>query len=93
MAVLKRAEMKGLCVVAVALCPNLVGMLTQCEVILLCSYFKGSIWNVAHSPNSPNLPVNSLDHFFWVLILRAHNCQEKKQHDLKEYKKFTKLQR
>lgn len=41
--------MKGLtvCIVAGSLSLNLVGMLTQCEVIVLCSYFKGNAWNVA----------------------------------------------
>lgn len=93
MAILKRAEMKGLCVVAIALCLNLVGMLTQREVILLCSYFKGSPWNVAHSPRtSPNLPVNSLDHFFLSINVKSTQLpRRKKKQGLKQYKNFTKF--
>lgn len=93
MAILKRAEMKGLCVVAIALCLNLVGMLTQREVILLCSYFKGSPWNVAHSPRtSPNLPVNSLDHFFLSINVKSTQLpRRKKKTGFKTIQKFHKV--
>lgn len=43
--------MKGLPVVAESLSLNLVGMLTQCEVTGLCSYFKGNTWNMVQLPD------------------------------------------
>lgn len=43
--------MKGLPVVAGSLSFNLVGLLTQCEVTALGSYFKGHTWNMAQLPD------------------------------------------
>lgn len=64
---------------AVAFGLNLVGVLTQCEVMLLCSYFKGNTWNVAHSPDISKFASGEFRPFTLELILRAQNSQEEKK--------------
>lgn len=81
---------KTVCVGAVSLRLNLVGELTQCEVIWWCSYFKDKSWTRAHSPDESRFASGEFRPCVWELISRAHNCQEEKATWLKK-KKSTQI--
>lgn len=77
--------MKGLtvCIVAGSLSLNLVGMLTQCEAIVLCSYFKGNARDVAQPPSISKFASGEFG-LFGNLYQEHTLAQKRKQSGLKQ---------